>query len=294
MPSEWHDTVNELIEERPELAVEILRDLMGEPLPLGIPARTTSQVFNTRPSQDLVADKVVLVGTSKEVTHAIVVEAQKDPRESKIRQLPRYAMALWLQHECPVDVLVICPDQETAEYYSRPIPIPVPGCAFRPKPLFPALVPPFRTAAEVVAHPALATLSVAYHGTDREVSEAFVEGLGALGQERAVKYYEYGYNMSPQAVCKILEAIVATTHWPVYSPMAKEHFAQGKAEGEAQGRAEAAVEGARNTVLMVLKARGLALGEAERAKVEDCADLDQLTRWADAAIIATSTQEVFE
>ena len=285
MPSEWHDTVGELIEERPGLVVEILRDLMGVGLPAGVPARTTSQVFNTRPSQDLVADKVVLVGTAHEVMHAVVVEAQKEPRESKLRQLPRYAMALWLQHECPVDVLLICPDRETAEYYARPIQIPVPGCAFLPKPLFPDMVPSFRTAADVAGHPALAVLSVAYHGADQAVSEAFIEGLSLLGRERGGKYYEYGYNMSPRAVCEILEAIVATTHWPVYSPMAKEHFGKGRAEG--------LLEGARDMVLMVLKARGLEPTESERRKVTDCADLDQLHKWAEAGLKATTTRDVF-
>jgi hypothetical protein len=115
MPSEWHDTVGELIEERPELAVEILRDLMHVDLPPGVPASTASEVFNTRPSQDLVADKVVLAGTAHDVMHAIVVEAQRERLPAKLRQLPRYPMALWLRHECPVDVLVICPDKATAQ-----------------------------------------------------------------------------------------------------------------------------------------------------------------------------------
>jgi hypothetical protein len=117
------------------------------------------------------------------------------------------------------------------------------------------------------------------------VSEAFVAGLGLLGSELGGKYHEFGYNMSSHAVCQILEAIVATTHWPVYSPMAKEHFGKGKAEGE--------LEGARNTVLMVLKARSLEPSESERHQVADCADLDQLNKWADAALEATTTEEVF-
>jgi len=128
-------------------------------------------------------------------------------------------------------------------------------------------------------------LSVAYHGTDRSVSTAFVEGLSFLGRERGGKYYEYGYNMSSRAVCEILEAIVATTHWPVYSPMAKEHFGKGRAEG--------LLEGARDVVLMVLKARGLEPSENEHGRVTDCTDLDQLRKWADAALTASTTRDVF-
>jgi hypothetical protein len=289
MPSEWHDTVGELIEERPELAVEILRDLMHVDLPPGVPASTASEVFNTRPSQDLVADKVVLAGTAHDVMHAIVVEAQRERLPAKLRQLPRYAMALWLRHECPVDVLVICPDKATAEYYAEPIPIPVPvpHRVFLPRALFPGQVPAFTTPEEVTAHPALAVLSVAYHGRDPAVAEAFVEGMGSLGGKRGLKYYEYGVSMSPRAVCEILEAMVTSTGWrPVHSEVGKRFWAEGRAEGRAEGE--------RNTVLMVLKARGLRPTEREQQMIADCTDLDQLQKWAEAAVTATTTSEVFE
>ncbi|HEY6789591.1 MAG TPA: hypothetical protein VI365_20010 [Trebonia sp.] len=55
--------------------------------------------------------------------------------------------------------------------------------------------------------------------------------------------------MSPRVVCEILEAIVATTHWPVYSPMAKEHF------GKAKARAK--LEQARMSIFVVRRVRGL-------------------------------------
>jgi hypothetical protein len=42
------------------------------------------------------------------------VEIQKDRKKEKRQQLPRYAAALWLQFDCPADVLVICPDDTTA------------------------------------------------------------------------------------------------------------------------------------------------------------------------------------
>jgi hypothetical protein len=58
-PSSWHDTVNDLIEDDPDFAVEIARDLLGESEVPGMPASLGPNVFNTRPSRDLVADKVV-------------------------------------------------------------------------------------------------------------------------------------------------------------------------------------------------------------------------------------------
>jgi hypothetical protein len=37
--------------------------------------------------------------------------------------------------------------------------------------------------------------------------------------------------MSPRVVCEILEAIVATIHWPVFGPMAREHFGVRRVRG---------------------------------------------------------------
>ena len=57
--------------------------------------------------------------------------------------------------------------------------------------------------------------------------------------------------------------------------------------------AEGELVGAWNTVLIVLKARGLEPSENEQRRVADCADLDQLRKWADAALTASSTGDVF-
>jgi hypothetical protein len=87
---------------------------------------------------------------------------------------------------------------------------------------------------------------------------------------------------------------VATTHWPVYSPIAKEHFGKGKAEGKDEGKAEGKAEEAQATVLMVLEARGLNPTDSERTQVGGCTDLDQLRKWTVAALTASSTRDVFQ
>ena len=65
---------------------------------------------------------------------------------------------------------------------------------------------------------------------------------------------------------------------------------EGRAEGRAEGRTEGLAEG----VLRVLAKRGIALTEEQRARVEGCADLDQLDVWLDRAAIATAASEVFD
>jgi hypothetical protein len=294
MPSSWHDTVNELFKERPELAVEILRDLMGVDLPPGIPANLGPSAFNTRPSNKLIADTIIIAGPIWEAAHGIVVEAQQKRSEAKRQRLPRYAAALWLEFDCPVDVLVICPDEATAAWYARPIPTKVPGYTFRPRVLYPSQVPSITSTRQAAMNPAMAVLSVAYHGHDRAVADAFVAGVGSLGGERGLQYYEYGYDMSPRAVCAILEELVTTTHWPVYSPFARLHYGRGMAEGLEEGRGEGLIEGERRALLEVLQARGLEVTKDQRAHIADCTDLEQLKAWVRSAITVASTGDLFQ
>ncbi len=123
----------------------LLRDIFGITLQPGQRVLTDKTVFNTRPSKELVPDTVILVGAGSKISHGIVVEAQRETTEKKRRQLPRYAAALWLEHECPVNVLVLCPDEATAEWYAEPIPTTVPGFTFLPRALHPGGSPPSQT-----------------------------------------------------------------------------------------------------------------------------------------------------
>jgi len=50
MPSPRHDTLIKLFADRPQLAVEILRDFLGADLPATPLIRRETSTFNTRPS----------------------------------------------------------------------------------------------------------------------------------------------------------------------------------------------------------------------------------------------------
>lgn len=282
MPSPWHDTAIKLFEEDPEFGVVLLRDMLGIALQPGQRVLTDKTVFNTRPSKELVPDTVLLVGSGSKVSHGIVVEAQREPTERKRRQLPRYAAALWLEHECPVDVLVLCPDEATSEWYAEPIPTMVPGFTFLPRALHPRRVPAITDPDQVTANPSLAVLSVAYHGDDHAVASAFVAGMGKLGPERGLQYYEYGYSMSSKAVCQLLEELVtAAASLPRYSPFAKKHYGDGRIDAE------------REAVLDVLAARDLAPTEDDRQRILDCADFDQLKTWHRKAVTVAKVGDLF-
>jgi hypothetical protein len=282
MPSSWHDSVTAIFTENPALALEIAAKLNGTQVPPGVPIRIEASGFNDRPSTDFQADAVIVAGTARDPVRAVIVEAQKRTLRDKPPQWARYAAQLWIFLRCPVDVLVICPDAKSAFWYAQPVPTALPGYTHLPIVLPPSFVPAITSPGEAAANPALAALSVAYHGADPAVCRAFADGLRQLPHDHAVKYHEHAFNMAPLAVQRILELLMTSDTWPVYTPIAKEHFGRGKQEGGA------------DAILLVLKARGLEVSESERDRITGCTNLRQLKTWVTRAATAEKTSDVFD
>ena len=64
--------------------------------------------------------------------------------------------------------------------------------------------------------------------------------------------------------------------------------AEGRQEGLAHGRQDGIVEGVQRSLLQLLAARGIALDEADRARILAERDLQRLERWLARAVHATS------
>jgi hypothetical protein len=289
MPSPWHDSVTTIFTENPELAVELATSLSGTSLPAGTPAHLEKPNFNDRPSTDFYADAVIVAGPKHDPVRAIIVEAQKRTFRDKPPQWARYAAQLWTFLRCPVDVLVICPDAKSAFWYAQPVRTNLPGYTHLPIVLPPSAVPAITDADTAAGNPAMAALSVAYHGANPAVAQAVADGFRKLPPDKAMQYIEHSYNMSPLAVQRILEQFMTSDNWPVYSPFAKEHYGHGKKEGKKEGHRERAGE----DILLVLKARGLDVSEAERDRITKCTDLRVLRKWIKRAATAGKTSDLF-
>jgi hypothetical protein len=185
---------------------------------------------------------------------------------------------------------VLCPDAKTADAFAAPIPTGMNGCAFQARVLRPGRVPAYTDPAQMAANPSLAVLSVAYHGRDPAVTNAFVAGMATLDNERAVQYYEYGYAMSPKEICDVLEELMTTTNWPVYSPFAKLHYAKGLQKGTEQGLEQ----GERDAIFEVLRTRGLTPTEDEASRINASTDLDQIKTWLRKSVTAVKVSELFD
>lgn len=79
---------------------------------------------------------------------------------------------------------------------------------------------------------------------------------------------------------------MTSTHWPVYSDLAKEHYGKGTEEG--------AIRNQRDALLTLADKRGLALTDKQRALIDDTADLGRLKEWFEAAITADTPDDIFK
>jgi hypothetical protein len=217
------------------------------------------------------------------------VELQRARNAGKLRQWPRYAASKWLRYECPVDLLVICPDETTADWYARPVPTALRGYTHWPIIIRSAQVPAMANAEQARADPVMAVMSVVYHGVNWAVLNAFAAGILALRPDEAKKYYEYALAMSPEVVRDALEHLMETKYNEPFSKLGLRYYGQG----EEKGLEKVLIVGERGTVLMVLKARGLNVSESQRELVDACEDLATLRAWAETALTAETADEVF-
>ncbi|MGP3956269.1 hypothetical protein ACTWPT_09760 [Nonomuraea sp. 3N208] len=258
--------------------------------------RVEDSTFNTRRSDDIEADLLLVLGSPQAPVHAIIVEIQQDKSKAP-RQLARYAAALWLMLGCDVTVLVICPDRGVADYYAQPIESGLTGYRLQARVLGPDGIPAITDPQQAADHLALSAMSVMVHGRDRKVVEAFATALNDMRDEHAPKYYEYAYSMAAPDIRRLLEEIMTSTDWPVYSPFAREHYGRGVAEGEAKGKAQGKAEGkaeeAARMVLLVLTARGFDVPDDIRTRITTCTDLAQLETWATRAATAQDLRDLF-
>ena len=285
MPTIWHDSGLDLIRENPDVVALLLRRA-GDDLPpdTRLSLAPTNETDRTL-SRDLDPDVVLVDGSVESPTRVIIVELQRAKDEEKLRQWPRYAASKWLRYECPVDLLVICPDDTTADWYAHPIPTKLRGYTH-----WPIILREAQVSATAVADPAetdmaMAVLSFMYHGEKDGVADAFAARILSLAPAEAQKYYAYAVRMASEVARNALENLMATKYNEPFNWLGKRYYGEGLEEG--------LVAGERGTILMVLKARGLKVSESQRELVDSCDDLTRLKGWAEAALTAETANEVF-
>ena len=162
MPSLSHETLLLLFRNRPELAPELMRDVLKAEIPRYAEARIESAELTDVQPAEYRADLVVLLYDGKPV-FGIVVEVQLGIDERKRYAWPMYAAGLRARMRCPVGVLVVTAQESVARWAGTAIDL---GCGswFKPLALGPSGVPVVTDMQRAAADPELAVLSSIAHG----------------------------------------------------------------------------------------------------------------------------------
>jgi hypothetical protein len=120
MPSLLHEGILALVREKPQLAADLLRELLGVAVPPFTEARLAEASLNELVPTEYRADAVVLLVEGTPV-FGIIVEAQLRVDPDKPFAWPMYAVSARARYRCPFVLLVVTPDSATARWAAQPV-----------------------------------------------------------------------------------------------------------------------------------------------------------------------------
>ncbi|WP_396452965.1 hypothetical protein [Actinomadura sp.] len=284
MPSTDHELPLEMVRNQPQLAPEILRTVFGLDMPHSYgKATVTSESFAGLNPAELRCDATVLLDDPKKPSHGIIVESQLKFDEEKHFSWPAYVALFRLRHWCGATLLVFCRNEAGARRCAEPIDMGHPEWVLRPLTFHPGMLPPVTDPAQARRLPELAVLSAPAHA-DGPHAEAVLTSVAAaidrLSGDTGELYHDYLRARFSDTARKLLEETVKIADYEWESDFAKNHIARGKVQGEAK------------SVLLVLKARGIAVPNEVRERVENCTDTDQLERWVQRAAVIDKAEDL--
>jgi len=285
MPSMEHEALLLLFRNRPALAAEVLRDVLGVAVPAFTEARIESADLTEVVPRERRADQLVLLVVKKRPRLGIVIEAQLTPDEDKRYTWPAYGVGMRSRYRCPTCVLVVTTDPAVAAWSAQPIPLGPGGSVFKPIVLGPSAVPVITSLDVARATPELAVLSAMAHGRSdvgAEIAAAALASTAGLDEERATLYGDVVLSCLGEAARRALEAMMGSGNYEYQSEFVRRNVARGRAEHAAQA------------VLAVLETRGLAIPDDVRQRVLASTDVAELDRWLLRAVVVGSAAEIFE
>lgn len=276
---------------RPAFAAELLAGPLGRPVPAHDKVLLGSaEVIELRPTAHR-ADAVILLGEPARPALALLVEVQLRADPDKTWVWPHYLATVRLQLRCPTVLMVLCLSRRTARWAATPIHFDDSGVSrVVPVVLGPDAIPVVLDPATTT--PELAVLSALAHVRDDgplEVLDVLATALSHAPVEQAVEYTRLVLAQLPDLARQYLEALMAQY---LEALMATETFEYQsdftralEARGEARGRAR--------ILLRILSVRGIALSDQDRERIVGSSDLDQLETWAERALSATTSADLF-
>ncbi|WP_344590155.1 hypothetical protein [Actinomadura vinacea] len=273
-----------MIRQRPRLAVEILRDVFDIDVPAHDQVTLASENVSTLHPAELNCDGAVLANKAGKAVFGVVVESQRRTDDEKEYSWPAYLATFRHQHKCDAELLVLCPDETTAQRLGKPIVLSPSRSVVYPVTVSPKALPPVTDAQEARRRPELAVLTAPAHADSpdgKDVLRGYCEALEALDRETGKLYHDYARSLFSDVARKLLEEIMLDDYqWQ--SDFAIKHRSEGRAEGEARA------------LLMFLRARKICVSDETREQITGCTDLDRLELWLKRAATINTTDELFD
>ncbi|WP_216903561.1 hypothetical protein [Nocardia alni] len=233
---------------------------------------------------------------------ALVAESQTaPPTEEKRRALPAYVAIAQRHHRCGAVLMMLARNRRTAQACRRPIHTGHPNFVLEPIAIGPDETPDPNDPAHAKVAAELTVLA-AFTGAlnlDRPAArEEVLHRFAALDPDRRFTYTGLVKALASEAARTHMEEMMAFEFKdPFFEKIKTEAHAEGLTEGRAEGRTEGLTEGRTEgearILLRMLAARGFSISKEVRRRVESCTDTNQLERWADRTVNATSLDAVF-
>ncbi|MBA3548657.1 MAG: hypothetical protein H0T76_19400 [Nannocystis sp.] len=129
---------------------------------------------------------------------------------------------------------------------------------------------------------------MAAHGREPRAEYIALAALAAvrdLDRDRDAFYIDFIHAGLGEVARAALEILMNKANYEFQSDFARKYFSMGKAEGKALGEAQ--------LLLKLLRFKGFTVSPELTARVESCQDIDQLDRWAERVLTATSLDDIF-
>jgi hypothetical protein len=283
MPGVAHESVVEVLQNEPELVVLLLR-AAGVRLPSRLTpviADSNLSVRDPKRIKQYLADNVFVFQGATD-RRVVIVEVQSQaPDHSRRLAWPAYACVARHKHDCDVSFLVFGLDAEAVRGCGQTIRTGHRGFDLRPYTTGHGRLP----AIAGRLAPELAVLHVLSETIDLTMHEARLRVLEALALAPAARRASYARIVRAvvsETVREELEQLMKTV---IKDPFIDGLIEEGLNQGIARGEADA--------LLRVLAARGLKVTDAQRSRISDCTDLEQLQGWITCAATAEKAADIF-
>ncbi len=296
MPSIVHEAAVELLRQNPKLAAALLASA-GIPVPPEAAAALADSNLSVPEPTELRADVVTVhEGSGRKIV--IVTEVQKDPPDlDKRRAWLAYLALAHVEHKCDAALVVIALRARTARASCKPIRTGHPGFVLEPVVIGPDTTPAASAPGDGHASAELAVLAVltgALDLGDPAARRLVLQAIATVDAGRREIYTRLIRVTASSAVRRALEELMATAFRDEFvDGLLDRGRAEGEARGRAEGEARGRAKGEASMLLRVLAARGFAVPDDMRQRVQSCTDVAQLEAWGDRAVTATSLDEVF-